>query len=159
MTTKLLEALDGACGWNLTPPQRQAIFDLESKVVALEMGYQLHNKQMAIQTQAIKRQRAMICQLLEMINQLKSANTQTQQTLFSTQVFVREMDELRNELAESVDEQFQSTKKCIDALESKYKGISTDELKQQCQKYLDSLQPKSAPEVKRTQKTPTKKTT
>lgn len=92
MTTKLLEALDSATGWNLTPPQRQAILDAESKILALQMGYQLHEKALKRQAQtidqllgkihqlekhqqknqgAIKRQRAMICQLLAKFNDLK----------------------------------------------------------------------------------------
>lgn len=68
---ELLNALDAISGWQLTPEQRHAIFTLQATLTTLELGYQVQEKQIAFHTQAIRRQRHMICQLLTMIGDLK----------------------------------------------------------------------------------------
>lgn len=120
MTTPLLEALDGATGWNLTPPQRQAISNTEARMLALELGYQHHAKELAICKQAIQRQRHMICQLLAMFNELKGEMSELSHDLqwHHHDDEIQEIKESHSELMKSQAKQLKTITDRLDALES-----------------------------------------
>lgn len=81
--SKLCELLDQLSNWQLKPEQRQTIFNLESKIVGLELAAQLKDKQiksinqsLATAHQLVMSQAAQIARLTQSVTNMGETLTQ-----------------------------------------------------------------------------------
>lgn len=121
MTTQLVQTLDAASGWQLTPEQRKTLFDIESKIMAFEMGYQVHQKTLSTLERGVKRQAAIATQLFAKTNQVAAqCDTLNETVELLTQalkVMGEHLEQDPSALVQALEDQLRAVTARLDALE------------------------------------------
>ena len=120
MTTQLVQTLDAASGWQLTPEQRKALFDIESKIMAFEMGYQIHQKTLSTLERGVKRQAAIATQLFAKTNQVaaqcETLNESVELLTEALKVMGDHLEQDPSDLVQALEDQIKGLQAKIDKI-------------------------------------------